>query len=99
MPTAALHGLPPTDMAPRNQMRLVQAPVLRWCARWAWYAFLLVGASEPPPMRVVHQTQPSLMRKWRVLARLWPGLLRMPDHLTLKHGRHKRSIRLRDLLR
>jgi len=24
---------------------------LRWCARWAWFLFLLAGAAIPPPLR------------------------------------------------
>jgi len=37
------------DAACRHAVYVVRETVLRWCARWAWSLFLVVGACQPPP--------------------------------------------------
>jgi len=97
MRAALLCRLQTADLAPRPSLRLVRPQVLRWCARWAWNTFLVVGAAQPPPMKY-RLNRPALMYRWTRLARLWPGLLKLPSCLTLYRGRHGRSLKLRDLL-
>jgi len=33
----------------------IWASKVRWCARWAWLTFLLVGACQPPPLAAAQQ--------------------------------------------
>ena len=92
-----LRRLQTAHLAQGHSLRLVRSQNLRWCARWAWDCFLLVGASEPPPMKY-RLNRPALMYRWIRLSRLWPGLLKLPSCLTLYRGTYVRSLKLRDLL-
>jgi len=105
MRPALLCRLQTADVAPGrapgllhgNALRLVREKVLRWCARWAWDRFLIAGAAQPPPVKY-RLNRPELMYRWMRLARLWPGLLKLPSCLTLYRGHYVRSLKLRDLL-
>ncbi len=61
---------------------------LRWCARWAWFVFLLPGAAIPPPLAAqVSAKQTVIIINWTKTTADTFALNQAPAKIVISLGR------------